>query len=211
MSTIIAGRFAELAHANDAVAALKRAGFPNDLIAQFFVTPAGQHDAQGQDHDLDDSAGAETAGRGAAAGAGAGAGVGAVVGLAATPLLGPAGPIAGAAVGAYVGSLHGTLNQLDEGQQAAPFPDNNTAPPVDEPPPRKSGFLVAVMTDGEEHSAVDALASTGACEIERAHGTIGGGKWNDFDPVAPPEIIAPTRAMGSPSFDPGKARLLSPR
>jgi phage tail tape-measure protein len=211
MSTIIAGRYAELAHANHAVESLAESGFPADRIASFFVTPAGQHDMHGQGHDLDDSAGAQNAGTGAVAGAGAGAGAGAVVGLAAAPFLGPAGPIAGAAVGAYVGSLHGTLNQLDEGKQDEPGSDDDTAEPKHEPAPRKSGFVVAVATEGNDARAVDVLDATGAIDIERASGTIANGKWDDFDPVAAPDLIAPRRPNTSYSADPNTPRLLTPR
>jgi hypothetical protein len=194
MSTIIAGRYAELAQANHAVESLAESGFPADRIASFFVTPAGQHDMHGQGHDLDDSAGA-----------------GVVVGLAAAPFLGPAGPIAGAAVGAYVGSLHGTLNQLDEGKQDEPGPGDDTAEPKYEPAPRKSGFVVAVATEGNDARAVDVLDATGAVEVERASGTIANGKWDDFDPVAPPDLIAPRRPNTSYSADPNTPRLLTPR
>jgi len=213
MSTIIAGRYAELAQANHAIESLAEAAFPSDRIASFFVTPAGQHDMHGQGHDMDDSAGAENAGTGAMAGAGAGASAGAVVGLAAAPFLGPAGPVAGAAVGAYIGSLHGTLNQLDEGKQREPSAadDLDTAEPKHEPAPRKSGFLVAVVTDGDDARAVEVFDATGAVDIERASGTIANGKWDDFDPVSPPDLIAPRRPNTSYSSDPNTPRLLTPR
>jgi hypothetical protein len=208
MSTIIAGRFAELARAEHAVAALAESGFRPESITHFFVTPQGQHDTHGQAHDLDDSAGAQTAGTGAVAGAGAGGGVGAVVGLAATPLFGPAAPIAGAAVGAYIGSLHGTLNQLDPGEQVATAGD--TASPKYEPAPRKSGFLVAVeASDAEEARAIETLEQNGASDIERAEGAIIGGKWDDFDPAAPPARIALRHRSGG-AADPDLPRLLTP-
>ena len=208
MSTIIAGRFEEQAQAHQAISALADSGFPEDSIASFFVLPQGQHDFKGQGKDLDDSAGAEDAGSGAAAGAGAGGSVGAVVGLAATPLLGPAGPIAGAAVGAYIGSLHGTLGSLDEGKQHHGASD--TAPPKDEPVPRKSGFLVAVETQSaNDNSRVfRVLRDSGAADIERAQGSIVDGKWDDFDPVASPDVIATVEDYGEAEQTP---RLLDPK
>jgi phage tail tape-measure protein len=201
MSTIIAGRFAEQALAQDAVTALADAGFPPGSVAMFFVLPQGQHDMHGQGHDLDDSAGAEKAGTGAAAGAGAGATVGAAVGLAASPLLGPAGPIGGAAVGAYIGSLHGTLNKLDPGEQHAGGA-TDTAPPKHEAAPRRSGFVVAVETrsDADTPRAIEALEGAGTGEIERARGTIVDGKWDDFDPVAPPDLIVSPNPRGDPEL-----------
>lgn len=210
MSTIIAGRFAELARAEEAVAALAESGFRPQSITHFFVTPQGQRDTHGQAQDLDDSAGAQTAGTGAAAGAGAGGGVGAVVGLAATPLFGPAAPIAGAAVGAYIGSLHGTLNQLDPGEQVATAGD--TAPPKYEPAPRKSGFLVAVEASdaADEARAIETLEQNGADDIEHAEGAIIDGKWDDFDSAAPPARIGPQRRNGG-KVDPELPRLLTPR
>jgi len=208
MSTIIAGRFEEQAQAHDAISALADSGFPEDSIASFFVLPQGQHDSKGQGEDLDDSAGAQEAGTGALAGAGAGGGVGAVVGLAAAPLVGPAGPIAGAAIGAYIGSLHGTLGSLDEGKQHHGTSD--TAPPKDEPVPRKSGFLVAVETQSSNDNSrvIRVLRDTGASEIERAQGSIVDGKWDDFDPVAPPDLIATVENYGEVEQT---ARLLDPK
>lgn len=211
MSTIIAARFAELEQANHAVEALAGSGFSRDRIASFFLTPIGQHDLHGQSSDLDDSAGAEAAGTGAAAGAGAGTGVGAVVGLAAAPFLGPAAPIAGAAVGAYIGSLHGTLNKLDEGKQDEGGLDEDTAEPKYQPRPRRSGFLVAVAIDDDESRAIEVLGGSGGCDIECASGTIANGKWDDFDPVSPPDLIARRQPGGKHPNDPNVPRLLTPR
>jgi hypothetical protein len=210
MSMIIAGRFEELAQANHAISALADSGFPEESIASFFVLPQGQHDSKGQGKDLDDSAGAQSAGTGAAAGAGTGAGVGAAIGLAATPLLGPAAPLGGAAVGAYIGSLHGTLNKLEPGEQHHGASD--TAPPKEEPVPRKSGFVVAVemQSDNDRSRIISVLRDTGAADIERARGTIVGGKWDDFDPVSPPDLIATAEDFGevAPEQPP---RLLDPK
>jgi hypothetical protein len=144
-------------------------------------------------------------------GAGAGGTVGAVVGAAAAPLLGPAAPLVGAGVGAYVGSLQGTLNELDPGDQDAPTTDA-TAPPTDDPTPRKSGFFVAAEASSEDEpqKIADVLESAGGCDLERAEGTIADGKWDDFDPTTPPQRLVPEPRSGTRRFDPDVARLLTP-
>jgi len=191
MSTIIAGRFDEEIKARRAPPALEAAGFPASGITMFFVTPAGQHDMHGTPADPEASAGAHHAGAGAVVGAAAGTGVGAVVGLAASPLVGPAGPIAGAAIGAYVGSLAGAVSLLDPPERESGGPANPDVM-TRERPPRKSGYLVAVNVAAvdDQARAVDVLRAAGACEVERAKGRIVDGKWDDFDPIAAPKLVA---------------------
>jgi hypothetical protein len=185
MSTIIAGRFDEEVKSRRATEALAAAAFDAEHIAVFFINPAGQHDLHGTPDDADASANAHHAGSGAAAGVAAGSGVGAVVGLAATPLVGPAAPIAGAALGAYIGSLAGSVNKLGTPEDESPG-----APP--ERGPHKSGYLVAVEAEGTDAQsrAVDVLRNAGACELERAEGEIVDGKWDDFNPLTPPNPIS---------------------
>lgn len=190
MSTIIAGRFDEEAKASRARAVLADSGFPAHTIAMFFVTPAGQHDWHGTPADPEASAGAHHAGAGAAIGAAAGTGVGAVVGLATIPFLGPAGPIAGAAIGAYVGSLAGAVNQLEAPEVATGGPGNPDQI-IPEKPPRKSGYLVAVVADdtGDQTRALSVLRGAGAIDVEQAKGMISGSEWDDFDPIASPKFV----------------------
>jgi hypothetical protein len=175
MSTIIAGRFELQPQAEAAIGALRRAGFPPEQIAYFYVNPPGQHDVYPLGGDHDKSPGAEETGKGVAAGIVAGA----AAGLATVPVLGPAGPL----VGAYVGALAGTLATTKE-------PDE-MGEKDDAPPERKAGMRVAVAADdsARQRLAIEVLHSMGASDIERAHGTIQNGDWIDFDPVAPPKLI----------------------
>ena len=63
----------------------------------------------------------------------------------------------------------------------------------DEPAPelRPAGVMVAVNADSaeDEEIAIDLLRDRGAQMIERADGSWRDGKWVDFDPVRPPDII----------------------
>src|SRR5688572_3378918 len=192
MTTIIAGNFQQQDGAQQAMAALHSAGFPAGQTATFFVNPPGQHDRFPIGGDEDESPGTEDAKGGSAAGAAVGGAVGVAVGLATAPLLGPGAAIAGAGVGAYVGSLYGALGKLDDTAEGAQ--PQTGAPRVEhkEPPPRKSGMLVAVaaLTPEQQESAIRILREHGATDIERAEGTIAEGEWNDFDALAPMNLIA---------------------
>ncbi len=187
MPTIIAGRFDEQAHAEQAASALEAKGFLREHIATFFVNAAGQHDLHGTHLDPQASAGAHHAGAGAAAGAVTGSGVGAVAGLATAPVLGPAGPLVGAAIGAYVGSLAGALSTMGDPERSAGQSAHVTQA-QDEAPPRKSGMFVAVgaATAAEQATAITVLQAQGAVDLERAHGSIALGRWDDFDALSTP-------------------------
>jgi hypothetical protein len=67
------------------------------------------------------------------------------------------------------------------------------------PQPRPAGVMVAVNTDSvdDEGLAVDLMHDHGARMIERADGAWHNGKWADFDPVRPPDVIE-SRVAGSP-------------
>ena len=173
MSTIIAGRVEQQSQVQDAVGALRNAGFPEDQISSFYVNPPGQHDTYPIGGDRDKSPGAEHSSRGTAGGGA----LGAAIGIAATPLIGPAGALAGGLVGAHVGSLVGTLSQMDEADET--------------PPVRQSGMLVAISVadDADEARAVQVLRALGAHDLERAEGTIAEGDWRDFDPVSTPVFL----------------------
>ncbi|MFN3580682.1 MAG: hypothetical protein ACK4VV_09450, partial [Pseudomonas sp.] len=77
MNTIIAGRFETQDQGENALQALKQAGFGEDALSLFYVNPDGQHDIYPIGGDDDDSPGARDADKGAAAGGGVGAAVGA--------------------------------------------------------------------------------------------------------------------------------------
>src|SRR5688572_20082979 len=190
MTTIISGNFQQQDQAQQALAELQRAGFAIDQTTTFFVNAPGQHDRFPVGGDEDESPGTEDAKGGTAAGAAVGGAVGVAVGLATAPLLGPGAAVAGAGIGAYAGSLYGALGKLDDekaDKDAAPKPAATT-----EPPPRKSGVLVAVAapTPDRQDAAIRVLRAQGAVDIEKAEGTLVAGEWIDFDPLRPPSLIA---------------------
>lgn len=182
-TTIIAGRLQQQSEVEDTVEELQRAGFAREHISAFYVNPPGQHDAYPIGGDRLDSPGAKEAGKGVAAGAAAGAAIGAAT----APFLGPVGPITGGLVGAHLGGTVGSLSQMKEKGE----PGEHAEDAQNAQPPRHAGMLVAVaVTDDEqEQRAIDVLRSCGAAEIERAQGTIANGDWNDFNPLATPELI----------------------
>jgi hypothetical protein len=182
MANIIAGRFEQQETAQAAIDALMQAGFPREAISSFFVNPAGQHDQFAVGGDQDKSPGAKDTDKGIAGGMATGGAVGAAIGAATAPLTGPLGAITGGFVGAHIGSLMGTMKTLEPDGQGA---DEN---PV---PVRSAGMLVAVDIDAGsgEGQVIETLRRAGGTEIERAHGTIVAGDWQDFNPVAPPSLV----------------------
>src|SRR5690606_22971309 len=68
MHDIIAGRFELQDRADEALAALRQAGFAADALAAFYLNPHGQHDLYPIGGDDESSAGARHAGGGAARG-----------------------------------------------------------------------------------------------------------------------------------------------
>lgn len=189
MNTIIAGRFQQQPAVDEAIDALLRGGFARESIATFFVNPPGQHNAYPYGGDHQESAGAHTSRKGIVKGAATGAAVGA----AATAFLGPIGAVTGALLGAHVGGLVGGLSEMKErGETGAHGEDADNAMPL-----RESGLLLAVALgeQDDENHAISVLRTCGAEDIERAQGTIMNGDWIDFDPVAPPVLIAPPQAQ----------------
>lgn len=185
MSTIIAGRFDSLNEARRAEAALQGKAFDASDICTFAVNPAGQHAAFPIGGDQYADPGARPASRrsikGAAIGGAVGLGAGAAVSviMPEAPMAAVAG--ASAAVGAYTGSLAGALN----GMGNEPARESGAGSP---PKLRKAGILVAAKADeaSARQAARDALAGSGARDIEIANGTWQDGKWIDFDPTMPP-------------------------
>jgi hypothetical protein len=182
MTRIIAGRFEQQSQVQEAIAEILRAGFSEDQVSSFYLTPAGQHGTYPLGGDHDKSPGAENTAPGRTAGMAAGGAVGAAIGAATTPLTGPLGAITGGFVGAHIGSVAGTLsNMKDDGEAAA-----RHMVPV-----RHAGMVVAVSvpdSDAEE-KVVHALRTMGAADIEATEGTIVNGDWEDFDPASPPHFI----------------------
>ena len=181
MTTIISGRFEEQAEAEEAVDALRNAGFPTDQISRFYLSPPGQHAryALGGDHDV--STGAEDAVKGTAAGATGGGLVGAAIGAATTPLTGPLGAVTGGLVGAHIGNLVGALGRMrnDDSAEEAPLI-------------RHAGLMVAVSApvESSQQRAIHVLRQCGARAIELGDGHIVAGDWQDFDPSARPRVLA---------------------
>ena len=191
MTTLITGSFQQQSSATEAVAALAAAGFAADRTATFFLSPAGQHDLTGMGGDAAASPGMERAGGDAFAGATAGGAAGMVAGLATAPLLGPVALVVGAGVGAYVGSLYGALDGMHD--DAAPEATHAGSLVRHGASHRKSGMQVAVAAPGEAEQAraIGILRTHGATDIERPAGTIEGGDWTDFDPLAPWSLVEP--------------------
>ncbi|MDB5806408.1 MAG: hypothetical protein JWN73_3730 [Betaproteobacteria bacterium] len=197
-TTILAGRFEQIAQADAALSALRDAGFTADETASFFVNPRGQHALYPIGGDTDDSRAAHQAPAGSGAGTAIGGVLGAALGAAALPVAAPAAVVVGAAVaagvGAYGGSLIGTLNKL--GDEVPPDQKEAAEKSAEEHmPPRKAGMLVAVAADASElqDKAADVLRAQGAMDIERSSGEIAGGDWVDFDPLKPVCLLSGAR------------------
>jgi hypothetical protein len=183
MTTIIAGHFPLQEQIDGARQALLDAGYPNDRISAFYVSPPGQHDMHELGGDRTLSPGAKDTPEGLAKGAATGGAIGAALGAATVPLTGPAGPIVGGLVGAHVGSLYSFSEMKEKGE-----PERGGENAAE---PRKSGMLIAVaLPDGDESRAVQLLRGLGADRIERAEGTIVDGDWQDFNPLALPHLVA---------------------
>ena len=179
MTTIVAGIFETEAAAKRAADQLRQAGFERGDLDQFVLSPPGRHDQlpMGGDETVDPQA--QGGGTGAVTGAAIGSAVGAVAGAVATPFLGPAAIPGGLAAGAYVGSLAGAVNTMHGATQSA------------DPTTRPAGIMVAVNTefDEDQEVAVDLMREAGARMIERADGAWRDGRWADFDPVKPPQVV----------------------
>jgi hypothetical protein len=190
MTQIVAGVFDDEQAATAVAHELRGAGFEAGDLDQFSLTPPGQH--QGLPTGGDETADPKAAGgdSGAVKGAAIGTAVGAVAGLAAIPIVGPIAIAGGAAAGAYAGSLAGAVERMGDDRRA--------------PQPRPAGVMVAVNTDSseDEELAIDLLRDHGARMIERADGMWRNGKWEDFDPVRPPDVIE-SRVAGSMPDTPG--------
>jgi hypothetical protein len=184
MTHIVAAVFDDEQRATSAAHELRGAGFDASDLDQFALGPPGRHDRTpiGGDQPVDPQA--QGGDKGAVKGAAVGTAIGAVAGLAAVPVIGPLGIAGGAAAGAYAGSLAGAAKEMGEERPT--------------PQPRPAGVMVAVNaeTADDEELAIDLLRDHGARMIERADGAWRNGRWADFDPVRPPEVIE-SRAAGS--------------
>lgn len=193
MTQIVAGVFDDEQTATSVAHQLRSAGFEAADLDQFSLRPPGQHQGlpAGGDEPADPKAkGGDTA---AVKGAAIGTAVGAVAGLAATPLLGPIAVAGGAAAGAYAGSLAGAVGGMGGSDQPGPQR-------------RPAGVMVAVNAESRENEnlAVDVMHDHGARMIERADGAWRNGKWADFDPVRPPDVVE-SNVAGSADNTPSRS------
>jgi hypothetical protein len=186
MTQIVAGVFDDEQAATSAAHELRSAGFDAADLDQFSLRPPGQHQGLpgGGDEPVDPKAKGGDAG--AVKGAAVGTVVGAVAGLAATPVLGPIAVAGGAAAGAYAGSLAGAVGRMGDARPA--------------PQLRPAGVMVAVNAGSPQDKdvAVSVLHDHGARMIERAEGAWRDGKWVDFDPVRPPDVLESQVAGAAP-------------
>lgn len=188
MANIIAARFETQATADQALTALRSAGFGTAEATSFYLNPQGQHSQYpiGGDahHDEGTKHSGKTAAAGAAVGGVTGLALGTAVAAAAEPGITAIGALAGAGVGAYVGSLAGGLKGARGGD-----PSQAT---LEEPVEREAGIMVAVLADrdGEADTAIRVLREQGGAAIERADGEWRDGTWASFDPRRPPQLVA---------------------
>ena len=82
---------------------------------------------------------------------------------------------------AYTGSLLGVLNGLGDESDSDEKHDR-----------RPAGVILAVRIADQtsEKRIINALQSQGAVDIEKADGEWCNGEWMDFDPIAPPKLVA---------------------
>jgi hypothetical protein len=224
MSTIIAARFEIWDKAGEAAQRLLQEGFSEDAIQTFYVNSAGAHDRFPVGGDQAADPDAQGAGAGAWAGAAAlgaiGAIVGAVVGTLAHGNIYVL--IATTGVGAYLGSLIGAMRLIGRGRRKSAGETSmsgarsmaETSKTVDDSDPnyehpaiRHAGVTLAVVTDPSQRELVTRiLRESGGVDVERAVGRWEHGKWADFDPVKPPELVdnvRPTATPTQPSSTPG--------
>ncbi|HUH59698.1 MAG TPA: hypothetical protein VL001_06420 [Candidimonas sp.] len=195
MSLIVAARFETFDAAEKAASALARAGVAPDALHTFFVNPAGAHDRYpvGGDRAADPQAkGAPFGAVGGAAAVGiVGALVGGVIAFTFADSMLPI--VAGAGVGAYIGSLAGAVHSLG-GKKQIDHSRHRQGPRVpaeeiQEGQGHPSGVMLAVHTSPEHEKHIAAiLRDNGGTAVERAQGRWRDGKWEDFDPLADPEL-----------------------
>ncbi len=193
MSLIIAARFSTFDAANADAQRLMQAGVHEDALHVFYVNPPGAHDRYPTGGDMAADPGARRA-PGKALGTAALLGaVGAVIGgiIVATFADSLIPIVAGAGVGAYVGSLAGAMGGMDGRRRRVQDPDPARVAGEGRP----AGVILAVNADGERSQEIAGmLVAAGGQEVERAQGRWRAGKWEDFDPLAPP-VPDPTQSV----------------
>lgn len=184
MSLIVAARFESFDAAQSAVQRLVHAGFPEWDVHIFYVNSAGGHAryAYGGDRRSDPDSG--RADLGAVCGA---AGVGAVFALMGGYLMtivsdSTAVVLAAAGVGAYLGSLFGALWVTGHGAM-----ERGKLNPEAHAEVRPAGVMLALRTRPQhETQACALLREAGGTDVEHANGHWRNSRWEDFDPLIPP-------------------------
>ena len=190
MSTIIAGRFQTFDLAETTANRMMAQGFRQDDLNMFYVNPPGEHGIYPIGGDRATDPAARQTGKGAGRGLMLGAAVGAGVGVCVCAALRAwtAAPVQtwllvlilaiATGLGAYLGSLIGALGRTNAGPRD---------PHTGEPRVRNAGVLLAAhVTPDNTDLAAELLRNGGAEEVERAEGQWRDGRWEDFDPLAPP-------------------------
>lgn len=186
MTLIIAARFQTFDAASSAAQRLTEAGVSEDALHVFYVNPPGAHDNYplGGDQAVDPhTRGAPRRALGTAAVLGA---LGAIVGGVILSIFADSviPVLAGAGVGAYVGSLAGAMGGMDKRRDTVQQPHGVKKAGEGRP----AGVMLAVNAAGERAQEIAAiLEAAGGRQVERAQGRWRDGKWEDFDPLTPPQ------------------------
>ncbi|CAM3971218.1 Glycine zipper family protein [Bordetella tumbae] len=189
MSLIVAARYQTFDQAGVAAQHLERHGFAGDRVHTFYVNTAGSHDRYpvGGDRREDPDA------TGGVIGVLFGASILGVLGAALTMLAvrnfqySSLIVIAAGGVGAYVGALIGAMVAVGRVHRRR-IRRNGAAVVEEHPPVRAAGVLLAVAVSSDKEGEVTRLLrESGGQDVERANGRWENGKWQDFDPLVPPE------------------------
>lgn len=184
MALIVAARFQTFDQAEVAAQRLFEAGYRDEDMHTFYVGIAGEHGIYpvGGDRRADPDA------RGASVGAMLGAaGLGILFALVCAAVAWQFQPsaiavAAAGGVGAYIGALGGALWVSGRGRRRHP------AAPRQHPEVRQAGVLLALhVQPDQEARAAALLREAGGADVERANGRWMNGKWQDFNPLEPPQ------------------------
>ncbi|OZI49533.1 hypothetical protein [Bordetella genomosp. 4] len=190
MSLIVAARYQTFDQAGVAAEHLQRHGYAGDQVHTFYVNTAGSHDRfpVGGDRREDPDA------TGGVIGVLLGASILGVLGAALTMLAvrnfeySSLIVIAAGGVGAYVGALIGAMVAVGRVRRRRIRPNGGVSVVEEHPPVRAAGVLLAVTVSSDKETEVARLLrESGGQDVERANGRWENGKWQDFDPLVPPE------------------------
>ncbi|WP_417224349.1 hypothetical protein [Achromobacter spanius] len=189
MSLIVAARFQTFDQASVATQNLFKEGFTEDDVHTFYINSAGSHSRYPIGGDRVADPDAKGGHMGAVAGASALGLLFALVGgaIAAQMAASVFIVIVAAGVGAYLGALVGAMRVVGRGRRKT-----SVSPVVQETHPaiRMAGVMLALhVTADQEARARRVLRESGGQDIERAHGRWRDGKWQDFDPLTPPQTV----------------------